>query len=544
MKSIADLLFESATTVEQIESQYPTRTLPREANVTRFAPSPTGLMHIGGLYAALISHRIAKQSGGRFILRIEDTDKAREIAGAKAKIVMSLHQFGIDPDEGFIYPCGELGEYGPYQQSERRHIYLAFAKDLLRRGLAYPCFATPAELDAMHEDQMKRKVTTGYHGQWAPWRNKSDVEVHETIAKSHQWVLRLRSIGEESRKIAFDDQVKGAVEMRQNHLDVVLIKSDGLPTYHFAHVVDDHLMRVTDAIRGDEWLASVPLHLELFAAMGWAPPRYGHIAPIQKLEGAARRKLSKRKDDEADVAYYMEAGYPPEAVIEYLSTLADSGFEPWRAATPQASCLEYRLSLDRLNTSGALLDLTKLQNVSREIISAMSPAAALAAAIEWASDFNQLFYAVLTRDTEYSLQVFASQRPEGSRIRKDLAAWSEIQVALGFYFDELFGENALAALPSETNQTVLDAIGDVAGALHDSFPTNRMQFLELVNCAATNHRLGKKAPSPGDEAPYSIFMKTLRILLTGKAASPDLWDVIRVIGPHRSVARLNVFRRL
>ena len=349
-KELADLIFPEAKGIEFYEEKYPERNLPEGAMVTRFAPSPTGFVHIGGLFGAIVDRKLAEQTKGVFILRIEDTDQKREIENGTEQIVKGLSDFGIIPNEGMIGENEEKGIYGPYKQSQRKDIYQAYAKSLIERGFAYPCFCTPEELE-IREKQEKAKIRPGYYGIWAKYRTLPLQEAAEKIKNGEKYIIRFKSQGNEDRKIKHKDIIKGNIEFPENDQDIVIIKADGLPTYHFAHAVDDHLMRVTHVIRGDEWVSSIPLHLELFKTLGFKPPKYAHTATIMKDDNGGKRKISKRKDPEAAVSYYHEEGIPQEAVIEYLLNIANSNFEPWRRSNKDVDISEFDLQLNKMSVS-------------------------------------------------------------------------------------------------------------------------------------------------------------------------------------------------
>ncbi|RYX91312.1 glutamate--tRNA ligase, partial [bacterium] len=362
----------------------------------------TGFVHIGGLFSALISERLAHQSNGVFYLRIEDTDKKREIEKGTEGIVNSLKNFGINNDEGSFSETEEKGDYKPYKQSDRMEVYHAFIKDLIVQGKAYPCFATPEELETLRNTQESQNITPGYYGEWATFRDKSYDEIKKLIDENKAFVIRLKSPGDANRKIKFKDIIKGDIEMPENFQDIVICKSDGLPTYHFAHAVDDHTMRTTHVIRGDEWLPSVPLHLQLFYVLGWKAPKYGHIPPILKQEGTSKRKLSKRKDPEAAVSFYHEQGYPVESVMEYLLNLANSNFEEWRKVNPTKHFNDFPFKSEKIGVSGALFDLVKLTDISKNVIAAMKADYVYEKLLDWAKSFDQEYYNLLNENAEYS----------------------------------------------------------------------------------------------------------------------------------------------
>ena len=371
-KDLANLIFPNAKDISYYEEKYPARNLPEGAVVSRFAPSPTGFVHVGGLYQALVAKEMTKKTNGVFFLRVEDTDQKREVENGVSGIVNSLKDFDILPDEGMISETEEKGNYGPYKQSERKDIYQTFAKYLLEQGKAYLCFCTPEDLDVIRKKQEGAKVRTGYYGVWAKCRNLTVEETVEKIKNGEPYIIRFKSPGREDRKIKHHDLIKGNVEFTENDQDIVIIKADGLPTYHFAHAVDDHLMRTTLVIRSDEWLSSVPLHLQLFYELGFRPPKYAHISPIMKNDNGNKRKLSKRKDPEAAVSYYKEEGIPVEAVKEYLLNIANSTFENWRRANPDKSLDEFDFQLNKMSVSGALFDMVKLLDIGKNVISRMT----------------------------------------------------------------------------------------------------------------------------------------------------------------------------
>lgn len=435
---LADLLLPDVDkSPADYEALYPPRGLPEGARVTRIAPSPTGYLHLGVLFTAMCNKRVAATTGGVFYLRIEDTDKKREVEGGIADIVGGLTRFGVTIDEGFVEAGREEGAYGPYQQSKRGPIYRCFAKELIKQGLAYPCFCTEEELAAIREEQEAGKIRTGYHGKWARCRDMAYEEVKKRVEAGEKFVVRLRSPGSEENRVTFDDGIKGKIQLPENDEDFVILKSDGIPTYHFAHVVDDHLMRTTHVIRGDEWISSTPKHLQLFRLLGWKPPKYAHVAPIMKEENGGRRKLSKRKDPEAAVRYYIEAGYPPEAVIEYLMTVASSDFEDWRRANKTADLNAFKFNLKKMSVSGALFDLNKLRDVSKNYISLMDADRVTGEIIGWARDFDPAFYDLLAADPAYTKAIFSIDR-DCPKPRKDIAKWDEAKTYAAYFFDGLY----------------------------------------------------------------------------------------------------------
>lgn len=543
---IERLLPEKRETPAELEERYPARQLPEGAVVTRFAPSPTGFMHIGGLYSALISERLAHQSGGVFYLRIEDTDKKREVAGASGLITGSLAHYGIPVDEGETPEGDEAGAYGPYKQSARRNIYQSYVRDLLERGSAYPCFATAEELEKMRAIQEAGDERPGYYGRWAKWRDRSEEEVVAALDAGQPFVIRFRSEGDFNRRIQVKDLLLGSRDLNENDQDIVLLKSDGLPTYHLAHVVDDHLMRTTQVIRGNEWFPSLPLHLQLFAALGWSAPAYGHIFPIQKLEGASKRKLSKRKDPEADVSFYAQAGYPERAVIEYLLNLANSNFEDWRRDHPDQDNRAFPLTLKKLASSnGPLFDFDKLDSISREIISRYSAAEVYAQASRWAERFDPELFAKLAAEAEYACRILDIERGGALKVRKDIGKWSEVRREVEYFFDDWFcpTKAELAALLADLQAEDFEGIIARFEATYDEADDGPAWFDKLKAIA---RELGYaesakelKAEPEKYRGSVADVAKLLRVLVTGRTQTPDLCSIMRVMGRERVLRRLD-----
>ena len=541
-EKLAGLLFPDVNkTVEQLEAEFPPRALKEGARVTRFAPSPTGFLHIGGLFAALISKLNAQTTDGVFILRIEDTDKKREIEDGVSEIIKGLNAFGVTVDEGVVGFNEEKGDYGPYQQSHRAEIYHVVAKKLVSEGLAYPCFCTEDELSALREKQeTEGTAIKGYFGKWAKCRCLTFDEQKALVESGKPYTLRLRSPGKEDVKIRFDDLIKGKIEIAENIQDVVLLKTDGIPTYHFAHAVDDHFMRTTHVIRGDEWISSVPLHIQLFKACGFRAPKYAHISPIMKEENGGKRKLSKRKDPEAAVTYYAEQGYPKESVIEYLLTLANSNFEDWRRANPKAPQSEFPFNLKKMSVSGALFDLTKLNDVSKNVISVMTAGQVLSYALSWAKDYDSELYELLSRDTEYAKAIFSVDR-DTPKPRKDIAKFSEIRSYIEYYFDELYQndfsqmpENITADMAKEILTTYLESYNP-SDSKDEWF--NRIKGLCEPLGYTPNVKEYKKNPElyKGHVGDVSTV---IRIAVTGRRNTPDLYSIMQILGEDKVRARM------
>lgn len=541
--SFIDKIFPNTLpTVEEIEAKYKRRNLDDGAKVTRIAPSPTGFMHIGGIYTALICERVAHQSNGVFFLRIEDTDTKREVEGATELICSSLANYGIIPDEGFDATGREFGDYAPYKQSARKEIYQTYIKKMLETGLAYPCFATPEELEKIRHEQEVSGARPGYYGRWAKYRDYPIEKVEEKLASGTPFVIRFKSNGSYNNKVVIQDGLKGKINFPENDLDIVIMKSDGLPTYHFAHVIDDYLMGTTHVIRGDEWLSSLPLHIQMFKAMGFKVPKYTHIAPIQKMDGDSRRKLSKRHDPEADVRYYDSVGYPRTAVIEYLLNLANSSFEGWRRANPNASYKDFKLELNKLSPSGALFDFVKLNNISKEIIAKMTTDEIFKNTYDWARSNDEKLLKIMDENPDYVRAILSIERTGAKNSRKDIAKYSDVLGEITYFFDDDFSlsDDAKSELKSVKNYA------ELVNAYIPMFNENdtkeewfaKMQQLADQFNFAKNGKEYKANPSAfnGD---ISSVVKVFRILITGKTMSPDLSEIQHVMGRDRVLSRLN-----
>lgn len=538
-EAIAHLLFPDVSDdIESILASSAPRELVSGAEVTRYAPSPTGFLHIGGVYAALISERIAHQSGGVFILRIEDTDKQREVADGVRILASGLGQFGIVPDEGVLPNMEERGAYGPYIQSERLALYRTFLKNLVARGGAYPCFCSSEELEVNRETQELQKVKTGYYGRFAKHRTITAAEVAERLGRGEKFVVRVKSQGQDGQKFAFKDLVKGGLTLSANDQDSVLLKSDGFPTYHWAHCVDDKLMRTTQVIRGDEWLSSAPLHVELFTLMGWAHPEYAHIAPIVKVdETGSKRKLSKRKDPEANVEFYFSEGYPIQAVTEYLLNLANSNFEDWRRENPNKPHTDFVIRLNKVNISGALFDFIKLADISKEIIARMSAGEVYRATLTWAHKHDAELAAWLVANADYAYAIFGIERG-GEKTRKDIAKWSDVRQSIAYFMTE----EVSFAKPEKMDAETAAAILDVAAAAISADDTadswiGKLRGIAISHGFAPDTKSFKADPTQFKGNLGDVAM-ILRLALTGRTNTPDLFQLIQVLGAQRAIARL------
>ena len=538
-QALADLLFPDVhETPEAVEQRFPPRPLPEGAVVTRMAPSPTGFVHLGNLVQGLTSERMAHQSGGVLFLRVEDTDAKREVPGAVEVLIKTLKHYGISFDEGATME-GDNGIYGPYRQRQRADIYHVYAKKLVLEGKAYPCFCTEEELTAMRETQEANKENTGYYGKYAIWRDRSLEDIRAQLDAGNPWVLRFRSTGSIENQFKFDDLVKGKLTITENDIDHVLLKSDGIPTYHFAHAVDDHLMRTTHVVRGDEWLPTLPFHIQLFQALGFKLPKYVHIGPLMKMDGSSKRKLSKRKDPELALTYYKAEGFPVAAVYEYIMTLLNSNFEDWRRANPDAPVDNFKFSAKKLNPAGSLFDYAKLVDVSKNVISRMDAGQVYTLLSQWAQEFDPEFGALLAEDPDYATRILAIGRG-GKKPRKDLAVWKDAKPYMGFFYDqyldapEFDGKFAPGVIAEVLNRFL--ASFDISDDSNTWF--EKVKAITTDMGFTTDMKAYKANPDafPGTVADVSTF---IRLAVTGKTNSPDLYTVMQILGKDRTVARIS-----
>ncbi len=545
---LADLLFPQIDkTPQEYEAMYPPRELPEGAKVTRLGPSPTGFIHLGNLYGAFVDERLAHQSGGVFYLRIEDTDDKRYVEGAVDIIINSLRFFGIDFDEGAGLD-GDTGAYGDYTQSRRGPIYQCFAKKLVAEGKAYPCFLTEEEITEIRAEQEANKVNPGIYGRYAKSRQLSLEEIEEKLKAGMPYVVRLRSDGEPSgdetgRRIRVNDAIRGILEMPENFQDVVILKATGIPTYHFAHVIDDHLMRTTHVVRGAEWLSSLPVHVELFEKLGWQPPVYCHTAQLMKLdEEGNKRKLSKRKDPELSLDYYRKQGYHPAAVREYLLTILNSNFEEWRMDHPESPTEEFPFTTEKMSNSGALFDLNKLNDISKDVLLKIPAGEIYDFLRAWAQEFHPE-YLHLFEDRAYMEQILDLGRKD-SKPRKDLIYAEQIIKFIGYFFDDLFHieDEMPAEVPAEDIPKILQAY--LAGYDHGD---DQGQWFDKIRDIAV--QLGYAA-KPKDFKKHPEEYKghvghvstVIRIALMGRAQSPDVWTIQQILGEERTRKRIENYK--
>jgi glutamyl-tRNA synthetase len=543
-EKLAELLFPNIDkTPDYYENLYPARSLPEGARVTRFAPSPTGYLHIGGLFQALVDKMTAAATGGVAYLRVEDTDKKREIEDGVSAITNGLNSFGVHFDEGVTGLNTETGNYGPYTQSKRVEIYQTVAKSLVKQGLAYPCFCTSEELTALREKQESEgALIRGYFGKYAKCRNLTLEEIESKLNAGESWVLRFRSDGSEDKRIFFDDVIRGKIEMPENIIDEVLLKSDGVPTYHFAHACDDHFMHTTHVIRGEEWISSVPKHIALFRACGFKVPKYAHTPQVMKIdeETGDKRKLSKRKDPEAAVSYFVEEGFPKESLIEYLLTIISSGFEDWRRANPTVPAMDYPFNLKKMSSSGCLFDLVKLTDVSKNVISLMNADTVYERVSEWAKAYDEEFYKFLSADKQKSTAILNVDR-ENPKPRKDIAKWSEVKDYISYFFPQYYKKDY--TLPENISKEDAAKIAEEYANIFSLADDKEMWFNRIKEMCAPlgftpNVKEYKKNP---DEFKGHVgdVSTVIRIALTSRKNTPDLYSIMALLGEDEIKARLN-----
>ena len=543
-KEYADILLPNVEkTFDDYKKIYPKRNLPKEAIVTRYAPSPTGYVHMGALFSAFIASKMAKQTNGVFFLRIEDTDKKREIADGVSGIIRDLKNYGITIDEGMISETEWIGDYGPYIQSKRKDIYQAFAKHLIINDLAYPCFCTEEELADIRKEQEDLKERIGYYGKWAKDRYLSQDEVLDKIKNGQKYVIRLKSPGKFTDKVVYTDLVKGKLELPENDLDIIIIKGDGLPTYHFAHLVDDYLMGTTHIIRGDEWLSSVPIHLQLFQIFGFEPPKYAHIAPLLKEVNGNRRKLSKRKDPEAAISYYHEKGIPTEAVLLYLCTVANSNFEMWYLQNKEKTIDDFSLDFKKISSSGSLFDVEKSLNISKNYISLLKASEVYEKTLEYSKHYDKELYDLLTQYKDYSIAVMNIER-EQKKPRKDMAMFSDYKKENWYMYDELFKDFEYQ-FDKITDRLEIKKILDLYITKYYDVSDketwfNKIKMLSEELGYAKEVREYKDNPDKYKGHVGDVSM-VLRVVLTSKTMTPDLYEIMCLLGKNRIEKRFNMF---
>ena len=538
-KKLAELLFPDITeTPADMEARFPERNLKEGARVTRLAPSPTGFLHFGNLFTGTVAYRTAKVTDGIFFVRVEDTDQKRKVEGAIEVMLDGLKAFDVVADEGVVGENEEKGNYGPYYQSQRKPIYHVFAKSLVEQDLAYPCFCSAEDLDEIRAAQ-ENEPNKGYWGEYAKCRKLSFEEIEKNIKEGKTWTLRLKSPGDLTKKCFFEDMIKGKIEMPENVQDVVLLKSDGIPTYHFAHAVDDHIMRTTHVIRGDEWMSSCPIHLQLFKCLGFKLPKFAHVSPIMKEENGNKRKLSKRKDPEAAVTFYVEQGYPKESVNEYIMTLMNSNFEDWRKTNKDAPIEAFPFNLKKMSVSGALFDMVKLNDISKNVISLMPAKKVYDYTAAWAKEYDKEFYELLTRDEEYSVNMLNIDR-EGPKPRKDIACFSEVKDYVSYFFNEI--ADLSIELPENITPDMAKEILDLYVEEYDASRDKDSWFAHIKEMCeklgyTPNVKEYKKNPD-AYKGHVGDVSTVIRLAVTGRKNTPDLYAIMQILGEEEVKTRL------
>ena len=544
-KELAQLIFPEVTeTIEDLEKRYPSRNLPKDAEVTRFAPSPTGFLHTGSLFTSMICHKVANQTNGVFYVRLEDTDTKREIQGSGEELLKQLKLFNIVPDEGYLGDH-ESGKYGPYIQSQRADIYKVVIKYLLEQGKAYPCFCSQEELEEIRAKQEKEKLTPGYYGEFAKYRYLDNDERKARILRGDPYVIRFKSSGNHLNKVRVTDLVHGDFEIAENDLDIVIFKSDGLPTYHFAHVCDDHFMRTTTVIRGEEWIASLPIHVELFKALGWKAPKYAHLPVIMKIgENGNKRKLSKRLDNEAAVSYFLKDGYPSEALIMYLMTIANSNFEEWIFEHKFEHMEDFVFSFDKMSLEGALFDMGKLCFFSREILGKKTKEEMLSLALDYSKQYDEKLYKLVNSDPEYFKKIINIER-EKENPRKDYEKFGGMYDIISFFYPDLYDQyvkdNGLVyneKFDLATVKEVLKGLLKLDISLDEQGWFSNMKSIG-ESLGFSSDRKAYKANPENYKGMIGDVAEILRITLTTKRNSPNLYYVMQILGLEECHRRIN-----
>ena len=542
-KELANLIFPDAKDYTYYEEKYPSRNLPEGAEVLRVAPSPTGFIHVGGLFQGIVARKMADQTKGVFYVRIEDTDQKREVENGAQEIVQAFEDYDLVPDETVNLDGTDRGAYGPYVQSKRKDIYQSYAKKLLEEGKAYPCFCSSEELETIRENQTKAQERTGYYGKWAKCRNMPIDMAAERIKSGAPFIVRLKSPGNPEKKIKHKDIIKGNIDFPENDQDIVIIKSDGLPTYHFAHAVDDHLMGTTIVTRSDEWVSSIPLHLQLFAMLGFKTPKYAHTAPLMKQDGDSKRKLSKRKDPEAAVSYYTEEGIPKESVKEYLLNIANSNFEGWRKGNKTADISEFVFDLRKMGVSGALFDMVKLLDVSKGVISRFSGEEVLNRVLSWSERFDKELYDLIVKDKDYALKVFSIERGN-EKPRKDIAKWSEVKNAICYMYKEEFDKVTDFEYQKITDkEEIKKIVAEYISNYYDASDDKQTWFDKMKDLAEKlgySREVKEYKQNPDMYKGHVGDISTvIRVSLTGRANTPDLYEIMNVLGEDVVKERLS-----
>ena len=535
---LAELLYPHIDkTPDYYEKKYPHRDLPQGAMVTRLAPSPTGFIHLGNLFGAVVDERLATQSGGAFILRIEDTDKKREVQGAVELTIATMKHFNIEFTEGSTED-GEKGDYGPYRQRQRKDIYQVFAKYLVQLGYAYPCFCTEEDLEEIREHQKEAKLDFGYYGEWAKHRDMSLEDIEKLLSDGKEYVLRFRSQGEKDKYIKVTDGIRGEIEVPENIQDIVLLKSDGIPTYHFAHAVDDHLMRVTHVVRAEEWMSTLPIHVQLFDTLGFKRPIYCHTAQLMKIDNGNKRKLSKRKDPELGLDYYRSVGYTVDAVWEYLLTILNSNYESWRDKNPDADRRDFKFKTDKMTKSGTLFDIMKLNNISKDVIAKMTAEQVYEGLADWAKEYDEEFYNIIANAKSKTVAILNMGR-NAKKPRKDIITWSQCKEFIKYFYNEYF--EVLDEYPEIPKENIKKIFSDYIDSYDHSDEKNdwfgKVKVITESLGYAANVKEYKQNP---EKFRGSIIEVTtiIRIALTGMANAPDIWEIQQILGEKDTLERI------
>lgn len=542
---LADYIFPEITeTIADLEKRYPARKLPEGAEVTRFAPSPTGFLHLGSLFTSLVAHKVAFDTKGVFYLRLEDTDTKREIEGSGEELVRQLSFFGVAPEEGYLGDK-DVGDYGPYRQSEREHIYRVCIKELMKKGRAYPCFCSPEQLEETRQIQEINKEIPGYYGDYAICRNIEPDDALARIKNGEPYVIRFRSLGNHNNKVTFHDEIRGDISIAENDLDIVIMKSDGLPTYHFAHAVDDHFMHTTTVIRGEEWISSAPIHLELFDALGFKLPRYAHLPVIMKLDNGNKRKLSKRKDPEASVSHFIDGGYPAEALKAYLMSIANSNFEEWTAENKSYNIDDFKFSFDKMSLDGVLFDQDKLDFFSKEVIALFSAEELYKRLLAWSEKYDQNLCNLLKKYQQLSVNSLNIERG-GEKARKDFSNYTQIYPIVGFFYPERYAEIVTNGYPFNENfdkKLIAEILEDFMKS-NDYSLGNDVWFSTVKELGqrhgfAESGKIFKQNPDQfkghvGDVA------EMIRVALCGAKNSPNLYCVLQILGQEEVNRRIQL----
>lgn len=544
-KDLANYIFKDVTdTIEDLEKRFPQRDLPAGAEVTRFAPSPTGFLHLGSLFMSLVASKVAYDTNGVFYIRLEDTDTKREIEGSGEQLIEQLEHFGIIPNEGYL-GNSEKGNYGPYKQSDRAYIYKVCIKHLMEIGRAYPCFCSHEQIEEIRQVQEAMKVVPGYYGEYAMCRNITPDEAFKRIEAGEKYVIRFRSMGNHNNKVTFHDLIRGDISIAENDLDVVIMKSDGLPTYHFAHAVDDHFMRTTTVLRGEEWIASVPIHLELFRTLEFPLPNYAHAPVIMKLDNGNRRKLSKRKDPEASVAHFIEEGFPKEALKAYLMSIANSNFEDWTVQNQCYDINKFKFSFDKMSLDGVLFDQDKLNYFSKEIIAQFTAEDFYNRLVEWSKEYDEVLYNHIVDKKEFVTKILNIERG-GEKARKDFTFYKEVYPIIGFFFFDRYAEITKGGYPFNPNfdkAVIKDVLTDFMNS-NDYSLENDVWFSTVKALGVRHHFAESNKIFKANKDLYlghvGDVAEMIRIALVGAKNSPNLHSVIQILGKEEVNRRIGL----